>query len=231
MSQFILTGTVRSDKKNIIGYRILNKTNHQGTTVPTDKIADMIKSHGVEGLSIEGGKITGTNGAIDRYPIIDTKGRLVENNSIIVLGMNGDTFLCSDYNGTVLKMKEQEAISFASKKGNNIANGKIVTRGNKQIISAINGTYNTIDIPKKKEEKKKKPIDQMSQEEAVKDIQKALVMVVKEVIKRGYGVRDYDAVGAAMKETKIVFTSQLEDEANLDKVCKIAIKLFLQNEE
>jgi hypothetical protein len=223
--KFILVGTVRESKAKIVGYRVLDVASRAGSVVTADKFPAFIKQNEVLGVAIEGGKVTGTNGAIDRYPILNTSGQLVDNNSVIVLSAKGDKFLCSDFNGTVVPFTEKELINYATRSGNSIANGKIVTKGNKKFISAISGTYPELYIP---EEKKPATTDKKpaSKEEIIKDIKYCLNKVAKEVIRRGYGIRDYEAVGDAMMDTGIAFSYQMKDEANFEKVVNLAIDLF-----
>lgn len=226
----ILVGTVRENKKNIVGYRVLDLKTFSGTTLNEDGL----KQYGIDriyGLGINkskgGNKLIGTNGAIERYPIIDNNsGRLVQNNAVIVIGVSkGNKFVCSDYNGTIVQFTEKEVIDFASRPGNNIANGKIVTKDNKRFISAISGTYPVFDLPEiaQPKEMDKKP---MSQEDAIKDIKICLNKVARAVIRRGYGIKDYDAVGDAMVKAGITFSYQMKEKDNFEKVVNLAIEMF-----
>lgn len=223
-NKFILLGTVREGKTNIIGYRLLSLSDMSGSVIPSNQIVNFLHNNYVLGAAFEKGKVVGTNGTIDRYPIINSNGQLVMNNAVIVLSAKGSNFLCSDYNGTIVSFTEAELIQYCSKSGNSIANGKIVTKGNKQYISAISGVYPELNMPA---EKKQAPIKEpQTQEEILADIKRGLNRVAKEVIKRGYGVRDYDAVGDAMMETGVYLSHQMKDTKNFEKVVQEAIKLF-----
>lgn len=227
-------GTVRESKTSIVSYTVLECYEDGSTRIcsyPQGRqeikaIQAGARGYAVAGLGDSNGKLAGTNGSIDRYPIVDITGRLVSNNAVVIVGTSGNKYLCSDYRGTVLLMTEKEVIAFAEMPGNNIANGKIVTKGTSKFVSAITGTYPEIKLPNTADDSKVPDKMPATEEEAIQEIKKGLNMVAKEVIRRGYGVRDYEAVGDAMKETGIVFRYQMKDKKNFEKVVNVAIDLF-----
>ena len=93
------------------------------------------------------GEIVGTNGQLSRYADIDSANNLLDKNKspLVILNRIGDAgYTISDYKGSIKKAKTSDVIEYARKFG--IANGKIVNQDGTEIISAITGTYETVEL-------------------------------------------------------------------------------------
>lgn len=81
-----------------------------------------------------------TNGVVTRYPSIDSStGNLIGQNPIVITQEHKDGYQVSDAFGTTFDWDYNTAVHYAKMQG--IANGKIVTKNNKEIISSISGYY------------------------------------------------------------------------------------------
>ena len=90
------------------------------------------------GLTIEDGKLKGSNGDFSRYQRIYYKGP--ENFPVIILGSIGDLgYEVVAPSGKVLSLVNKDVITLAKKYG--IANGKVVDNNGTEFISAIKGEY------------------------------------------------------------------------------------------
>ncbi len=146
-------------KNKLIGVGLLDDTNNQYKIIPSQAVVQALKSNKItiENLTIDNGELRGSNGSLDRYPIINQDGSLRENNSVIILNelTDGDKTIghtVSDYKGTILKVKNQDLIKYIKTKG--VANGKLVSREGTEFISSIIGEYKKIDINSKKRNNK-----------------------------------------------------------------------------
>lgn len=232
--QYILLGTIRLNT-TILAYRVLNTMAYTGRVIPVNDMGKFVNSCGVLGVEYNNGKLTGTNGSIDRYPIISEDGNtLIKNNAIIIIGeivssdpKKANSYLCSDFNGTVIALNETDIINFTKAPNNLIANGKIVTKGNKQYVSAISGQYPKIKAPK--EEQPVKTDKALTEEEIIKEIKYCLNIVAKAVIKQGGLIKNYDEVSQALIQAKIYNRNQLRANNTLEKVVDTVMKLSASN--
>jgi len=131
---------------NIVAYTLISQeyqTVVMGVKELTEKIAK--KAITVNNLAIENGKLVSTNGALDKYTLINarTKGivgtakavildRVEQNNKLV-----GYTVF-TQY-GTIVEMNVDDATTLANKRL--ISNGKIRHTENGDIVSAIGGNY------------------------------------------------------------------------------------------
>lgn len=137
---------VYKQKNKIVGFKMLDPNNAD----PSKRVMDVqynqvvsvlqSKSANIVNLKIENGKIKGYNGSLDRYGVIGKSQALViikkaTDKNDTMLG-----YICSDCNGNMKLLTEQQVIDFANKIA--LANGKVVTDASgKSYISAIEGTY------------------------------------------------------------------------------------------
>lgn len=109
--------------------------------VSADKAAQVFVPGAVENAVYDKAKkrLTGTNGALDRYSSYGAKGVA---NKLVVVARIADGFIMTDSMGTkVVRMPDKDAVAAADLIG--IANGKVVTKGDRRFISAISGEYET----------------------------------------------------------------------------------------
>lgn len=145
----LLVSTIRDTKNKIVAYNFINydKGNVTRSTVPANQIgffAVKVKIENAElGKSKVSGKIDlkGTNGVIDRYPsFIKTPTGLTQTSfPIVVVSKLKDGFILSDGSGNLAKMTDRDVVAYMKLQG--VANGKLVTKDGKTILSAISGNY------------------------------------------------------------------------------------------
>ena len=139
-------------EKEPVGYRVL--INGAIKNVPQDSLIDaMKKSDLIVNAKVENGKIIGTQGSMDRYPIITPynsilrggitilkKYRLMDRDKKVIqhafeiMDCKGRTEICTA--DVIVQYTEENWIS----------NGKIVNSRDRKFISAINGEYSHEDV-------------------------------------------------------------------------------------
>ena len=147
-----------SNGKNAIGFRLLDTDTKQIKDVPLSNVENVLKSGDVkiDNLTIKEGKISGSNGSIDRLPKI-VNNQLIGKSPIIVLEQLGDQgYAVSDFKGSILKINTEDILKYA--KINGISNGKIVEKEGTEFISSINGKYTLIQTDKSKSDTAKERI-------------------------------------------------------------------------
>ena len=124
------------------------------STVPVAKLLQAMKKKEVEvtNLEVENGKIVASNGAMDKYPLVNLNTReFVGKQSAIILNrvelndrLLGYTVFCAD--GVIREVNLPNALELYNTVG--IANGKIRHTNSGDIISSIKGNYplRVIDI-------------------------------------------------------------------------------------
>lgn len=117
--------------KKFLNYMIRNKDNIENA------MYDSIKSTGVP-------RVKFLNGAEERYPVIDAdSGQLLGTNPLVIVAEFRDGYLVVGPFGETFEWTKNEAVAYA--KLNGIANGKCLSKGNSEYISAISGGYPYID--------------------------------------------------------------------------------------
>jgi len=146
----IVIGVIRDKSKKQIGLRIFDDVSDKYKDVPTQSIIDnMIKGVKIEGLKVEKGVLSGSNGVLDRYPQI-CGGNVQGIATLIVLEF------------IMLREKNvgYKVVNYEGKKCNitiedlndnyrniQVANGMLKTALNGRIyISAIRGTHDKMGI-------------------------------------------------------------------------------------
>ena len=156
--------------KSISGFRLMSA---QGNNVETKDVTyNQLKSAmlnnqiTIKNAKIENNEIKGINGSLDRYGIPG------QTQSVVILRETHTDgkftgYVCSDTNGNVRNLSEEQAITFAEKFG--VANGKVVHGdNNSKHISAIEGTYEiwnrsgstTVDSKDKTEDNVQKTLEE-----------------------------------------------------------------------
>ena len=148
-----------------VGCRLLNTDTCETLETSIASVKSVIagKKAEVYNAKISGGELRGENGALSRYCKIGTDGKPLEPNKlpiVIINEMNLTHYNVSDFQGNVRMLTLAETLMLAKKFG--IANGKVVSRDNREYISAISGYYPAITLNIKPQtirapEKPKKP--------------------------------------------------------------------------
>lgn len=115
----------------------------------------------VDNVKIKGNKLVGHGAQLTRYTKINIDtGNIIGKTPLVILKQikkDGDTigYVVSDYKGKVVNGALNDIILYS--KLNGIANGKLITREEKEFISPIIGSYDVLSIKtdKKKEDKQK----------------------------------------------------------------------------
>lgn len=214
--------------KEVIGYRIMNmaKVGADGavTDIKTaDLVASMAKGAKVINLKVEKNEVKGTNGALDRYTSIDMSGKPVGGTPLVVLFRVKGGFMCANYAGASVIVKDTDAVSMAKKSG--IANGKVVNRGGKDVISSIFGEYPEMPA---EYQKKKDDIIIVSNEHSAEELFNRIVKAQK--TKRIIGKLDADSTGRVVrymsKKTGLFEAVEAKDTKKISEACDKALKFL-----
>lgn len=130
---------------NTIGLRLLDVDTKTIKDVPVDDVVDVLNKGiaTIENIGTNGNELIGTNGSINRLTKVNCMRVIGESRVVIVNQISGDKYLVSDYKGILKTLTKNELIAYAKDKG--IANGKIVSKEDKEFISAIRGTFGLLD--------------------------------------------------------------------------------------
>ena len=145
------------DKSKTVGYRLMDCSKLGSEKAVVDIKSETLKEKMKTGLKVLNAELTakgevhGSNGSLDRYTSIDINGKPLDKTPLVVLFRLKDGFMCANYSGASSQITSKEALDIANKNG--IANGKITTRGDKKVISSINGEYPEMPSELKKKEK------------------------------------------------------------------------------
>lgn len=147
MSNSVLTMIVRhGTKESTVAYTLIS-ADYQTTTIDANKLKAEIlaKRIVVTNLTVENGKIVGSNGALDKYTLINSVtgapegttravilDRIEENNKLV-----GYTVFTQ--NGSIANLTVAQAADLCNRKL--ISNGKIRHTDSGDIVSAIGGNY------------------------------------------------------------------------------------------
>ena len=144
-----LLGIIRSTDNEVIGFRLLDVDKQDIRDVPVNSVVEVLRNTGVriDGLKLEDRKLVGSNGRLERYPIIVNK-QLKGKSPLIVVSQfdnRGVTigYRVCDWKGYIADISVESAVKYADENG--ISNGAVRTIGNKKIISSIRGEYNRLE--------------------------------------------------------------------------------------
>lgn len=137
-----------TDNSAIVGYSIYNLEKGEYINIPLDKIQNFLYNRNVSGICLEGNTVKFTNGSVGRYTEYDFKTNKVNKASINILVCYEDAEAKSksyliEYAGETREITEDNLIKSLLNKRVSLANGKLVTKGDLYIISAIKGSYIT----------------------------------------------------------------------------------------
>ena len=145
-----VVAVVKNDADEAVAYRVLDIEKRACKAVSKEAVlrASMQNPKAFMNVAAEGKELVGTNGSLSRYAVVSMKNELVSKSApvVVLARLGNEGFVLSDYAGNMTKIKSDEAVGYATKFG--IANGKIVERDGKKLISAISGEYPLIEKKK-----------------------------------------------------------------------------------
>lgn len=145
-----VVAVVKNEADEAVAYRVLDIEKRACKAVSEGAVlrASMQNPKAFMNVTAEGKELVGTNGSLSRYAVVSMKNELVSKSApvVVLARLGNEGFVLSDYAGNMTKIKSDEAVGYATKFG--IANGKIVERDGKKLISAINGEYPLIEKKK-----------------------------------------------------------------------------------
>lgn len=145
-----VVAVVKNEADEAVAYRVLDIEKRACKAVSKEAVlrASMQNPRAFMNVVAEGKELVGTNGSLSRYAVVSMKNELVSKSApvVVLARLGNEGFVLSDYAGNMTKIKSDEAVGYATKFG--IANGKIVERDGKKLISAINGEYPLIEKKK-----------------------------------------------------------------------------------
>lgn len=145
-----VVAVVKNEADEAVAYRILDIEKRACKAVSKEAVlrASMQNPKAFMNVAAEGKELVGTNGSLSRYAVVSMKNELVSKSApvVVLARLGNEGFVLSDYAGNMTKIKSDEAVGYATKFG--IANGKIVERDGKKLISAISGEYPLIEKKK-----------------------------------------------------------------------------------
>lgn len=136
----------------IVGFRVLDTDSgdKRDITVNSAKEVLLAGKVDIENIKLDGDRVVGSNGALQRYPSI-VGGKLNGKSPLIILfELVNKCYRVTNYMGELVDISEQQAISYAETEG--IANGKVVhDEDGGAHISSINGCYKQDKLVKDKQ--------------------------------------------------------------------------------
>ena len=137
---------------DVIAYRIIDADKPTDiNNISLDSIEKVLSnpktSNIIANAAYVNGEVVGTNGQLSRYADIDYNGSLLnsEKSPLVIINKLGDAgYTVCDYKGVIKRFKTSDVVEYARKFG--IANGKVVNQDGTEIISAITGNYEVIEI-------------------------------------------------------------------------------------
>lgn len=145
-----VVAVVKNEADEAVAYRVLDIEKRACKAVSKEAVlrASIQNPKAFMNVTAEGKELVGTNGSLSRYAVVSMKNELVSKSApvVVLARLGNEGFVLSDYAGNMTKIKSDEAVGYATKFG--IANGKIVERDGKKLISAISGEYPLIEKKK-----------------------------------------------------------------------------------
>lgn len=145
-----VVAVVKNEADEAVAYRVLDIEKRACKAVSKEAVlrASLQNPKAFMNVTAEGKELVGTNGSLSRYAVVSMKNELVSKSApvVVLARLGNEGFVLSDYAGNMTKIKSDEAVGYATKFG--IANGKIVERDGKKLISAISGEYPLIEKKK-----------------------------------------------------------------------------------
>ena len=165
MNKNLFTMIVRhGTKESVTGYTLIS-SDYQTINVGTAELVKALKEnkYTVTNLAVENGKIVGTNGALDKYTLINPATGQVEGAAkAVILNRTEVDGKLAGYTvftqmGSISLIDVKQAVALCNNKL--ISNGKIRHTQEGDIVSAIGGNYPLMEIDAKKAPKGKIDVD------------------------------------------------------------------------
>lgn len=175
----------QDNNKNIIAFRLLDEDTKDIRDIPYEAVKNVIQNNQltVNGIELNNGKLKGSNGSFDRYPVIVNGKPVCNIKRIIILATIDDIgYRVSNVDGKITEASVQGLLRKRDQ-GMDVANGKIVAKGDSTFFSAINGTYPNIPVEQSptgkkwlesranKEVEQHKPVEQQKLVENAKTVE------------------------------------------------------------
>lgn len=131
-------------RREKIYYRLYDTSDKSIQDITTENLRVALKTDNiiVNNLGIdESDNIIGTCGKIDRYATLAYPVDEVKQRPIVITARRENKYSVVDIMGKCKIMDYKEAVNYCE--GAGIANAKVVKRGNKRVLSAISGTFDT----------------------------------------------------------------------------------------
>ena len=208
---------VINHNKDAVGIRIYDTNSGEFKDVPINGVkAVLSKGAQVCNLGLQDGELIGTNGSLDRYPVI-RNGKLFGKSPLIILNEVGDVgYDVVDWKGKKARYRSEDVVTYSEKNG--IANGKVVEKDGNKFISSISGNYDRVEIviPKKKvqEVKTKQKSDMEDTDGNNKPTKQEKAPQVSNIV----GLSDMNKKSAANKVKAVDTTSTSTSGSNSIKV-------------
>lgn len=145
MIRNMLVSTVRDTANKVVAYNFISydTDSHRvaTSTVKKEHLAQL-KGKKIENIDIDAkGVLKGTNGTLDRYPafVITNNGLTPVTHSLVVISRLRDGFVVCDGIGHLGQLRTADATGYFKLQG--IANGKLVKKDGKEVVSSIKGEY------------------------------------------------------------------------------------------
>ena len=139
----------RIKKSGIVGYKVIDIKTLKLLDIKVKEISSVIGD--ISNIGIDGGRVVGKQGSINRYAEYYKENSLVGNHRVVIVGVRrvGDV---KEYLVVVGWLSGYVTFNELVKliKVNGCANGKLVVRGGKEIVSAIVGKFNDLGVVEKK---------------------------------------------------------------------------------
>lgn len=145
MIRNMLVSTVRDTGNKVVAYNFISydtDSHKVATSTVKKEHLGQLKGKKIENIDIDAkGVVKGTNGAIDRYPafVITNNGLTPVTHSLVVVSRLRDGFVVCDGNGRLGQLRSADATGYFKLQG--IANGKLVKKDGKEVVSSIKGEY------------------------------------------------------------------------------------------
>lgn len=135
-------GTLKSQEGTL--YRLFDTEDKSKQDIEAGVLRDSLVRDNIVINNIgigENGKIIGTCGRLERYAVLNLPMDEVKQRPIVITARKANKYYVVDILGNCKVMDYKEAVSYCENAG--IANAKVVKRGNRNVLSAISGTFDT----------------------------------------------------------------------------------------
>lgn len=155
------------DNGKTVGYAIIDMDSNKGAMCNIDTTKTYVHTIGCVNAKLENGELVGTEASLNRLPEFNTSGALVDSPKVSITGsLEKDGviigFIIMTPTGAVAKLTYDKTIEAINKYGS--TNAKLVPKDGKTIVSAIQGTFEVMELNSAKEIVKKAKIQSVDYE-------------------------------------------------------------------